>query len=335
MTNRNKRLFGEIVKDVQNDENSPTQRRTVPSHLLDRTNRLSEINSGDIIEKVHRLVNPEQCRMWEGHNRRYDLLNEQRCDDLIKGFKSQGKQELPAIVRALKDDQNYDYEVICGARRHWTVDWLRNHNYPQFKFLIEVRDLTDEEAFRLSDIENRDKEDISDYERALDYKLALERYYKKQKDMAERLVMTETRLSRYLDLASMPQEIVACYADPTHIKISHWVELKKLYQSPKTRDDLMDIASEITQNQNKAKDETGAILDSQQVFRQLMKAANKRRRNRTHYLGEYYTSSGNKLLTIQRNGRQGFLIHIMANSGADTDEIISVCNQSIREHIKN
>ena len=97
----------------------------------------------------------------------------------------------------------------------------------------------------------------------------------------------------------------------------------------------MDIASEIAQNQNKAKDESGTIFDSQQVFRQLMKAANQRRRNRTHYLGEYYTSSGNKLLTIQRNGRQGFLIHILANSGADTDEIISVCNQSIREHIKN
>jgi ParB family chromosome partitioning protein len=335
MTNRNKRLFGEIVKDVQNDESSPAQRRTVPSHLLDRTNRLSEINSGEIIEKTHRLVNPDQCRMWVGHNRRYDLLNEHRCDDLIKGFKSQGKQELPAIVRALKDDPDYEYEVICGARRHWTVAWLRSNNYPQFKFLIEVRDLTDEEAFRLSDIENRDREDISDYERALDYRLALERYYKKQKDMAIRLDMTETRLSRYLDLASMPQEIVTCYTDPTHIRISHWVELKKLYQSPKTRSDFMDIASELAQNQKKTREEGGSLLDGQQVYRQLMKAANQRRRNHSRCLGEYYASSGNKLLTIQRNGRQGFLIHVVANSGADVDEIISVCNQSIREHIKN
>jgi ParB family chromosome partitioning protein len=254
---------------------------------------------------------------------------------LIKGFKSQGKQELPPIVRALKDDQNYEYEVICGARRHWTVAWLRSHNYPQFKFLIEVRDLTDEEAFRLSDIENRDREDISDYERALDYRLALERYYKKQKDMAVRLDMTETRLSRYLDLASMPQEIVTCYADPTHIRISHWVELKKLYQSPKTRSDFMDIASELVQNQKKTREEGGSLLDGQQVYRQLMKAANQRRRNHSRCLGEYYASSGNKLLTIQRNGRQGFLIHVVANSGADIDEIISVCNQSIREHIKN
>jgi len=153
--------------------------------------------------------------------------------------------------------------------------------------------------------------------------------------MAVRLDMTETRLSRYIDLASMPQEIVTCYADPTHIRISHWVELKKLYQSPKTRSDFMDIASELVQNQKKTRAEGGSLLDGQQVYRQLMKAANQRRRNHSRCLGEYYASSGNKLLTIQRNGRQGFLIHVVANSGADIDEIISVCNQSIREHIKN
>ena len=60
-------------------------------------------------------------------------------------------------------------EVICGARRHWTITWLRANNYPRFRYLIEERELTDEEAFRLADIENRDREDISDYERAVDY----------------------------------------------------------------------------------------------------------------------------------------------------------------------
>jgi hypothetical protein len=68
----------------------------------------------------------------------------------------------------LADRVAREYEVICGARRHWTVAWLRANNYRQFRFLVEVRELSDEEAFRLSDIENRDREDISDYERAID-----------------------------------------------------------------------------------------------------------------------------------------------------------------------
>jgi ParB family chromosome partitioning protein len=39
---------------------------------------------------------------------------------------------------------------------------LQANNYLQFKYLVEVRDLTDEEAFRLADIGNREREDISD-----------------------------------------------------------------------------------------------------------------------------------------------------------------------------
>ncbi|MFC6761505.1 ParB/RepB/Spo0J family partition protein [Sulfitobacter porphyrae] len=128
-------------------------------------------------EKVLRLVDPARCVMWEGHNRAYDLLTEDNCRDLIDGILSQGQQEFPAIVRRRAEGQGAEYEVICGARRHFAVCWLRANNYPKFEYLIEERDLTDEEAFRLADIENRDREDISDLERARDYAKAVEAYY--------------------------------------------------------------------------------------------------------------------------------------------------------------
>jgi ParB family chromosome partitioning protein len=35
-------------------------------------------------------------------------------------------------------------------------------------YLIQVRDMTDEECFLYSDLEKRDRDDISDYERAID-----------------------------------------------------------------------------------------------------------------------------------------------------------------------
>ena len=77
--------------------------------------------------------------MWSGHNRDYALLTEERCADLIESIKAQGRQEIPAIVRRLSGDDGYDFEVICGARRHWSISWLRTHNYPDFKFLVDVR----------------------------------------------------------------------------------------------------------------------------------------------------------------------------------------------------
>ena len=62
----------------------------------------------------------------------------------------------PALgVRRVAGDPGYDYEVVCGARRHWTVGWLRDHGYPDFRFLIEPRELTDEEAFRAADLRAR------------------------------------------------------------------------------------------------------------------------------------------------------------------------------------
>ena len=82
---------------------------------------------------------------------------------------------------------------------------MRAHDQPDFRFLVEPRELTDEEAFRLADLENRSRRDLSDYERANDYARAVERYYGgSQQQMAERLEVSKSWLSRYLELAQLP-----------------------------------------------------------------------------------------------------------------------------------
>jgi ParB family chromosome partitioning protein len=72
---------------------------------------------------------------------------------------------LPAIVRRVSGEADYDFEPICGARRHWTTFWSRSHNYPDIEFLVDAREICDEEAFRLADIGNRARDDLTDYER--------------------------------------------------------------------------------------------------------------------------------------------------------------------------
>lgn len=156
--------------------------------------------------------------MWAGHNREYGLLSEQRCSDLIESIKTQGRQEIPAIVRRVAGDPDYDFEVICGARRHWTISSLRSHNYPEFKFLIDAREIGDQEALRLADIENRARDDLTDLERARDYLRALDAYYDwRQKTMAERLKVSESWLTRYLDLARLPTELTRAFMKPQEL----------------------------------------------------------------------------------------------------------------------
>ena len=250
MSKRHDAIFDDVLSGLGDNAAKPEDRGG--ARFLKRSNALSE--SGEREEKTLRWVDAAVCRMWEKHNRAYDLLTEDNCRDLIDGIRSQGQQEFPAIVRRLPVGDPAEYEVICGARRHFAVSWLNANNYPQFRYLIEVRDLTDEEAFRLADIENRDREDISDYERARDYAAAVQNYYGgKQKLMAQRLEVSEAWLSRYLQLAKLPGEIVSAYASIRDIKELHARQLKPLMADDAAKEVILRAAGGIADAQAKAR----------------------------------------------------------------------------------
>ena len=243
------------------------------TRFLKRASALDARVSGAVEEKVLHWVDPAECRMWAGHNRAYDLLTEERCRDLIDGIRAQGRQEFPAIVRPAGEGTQR-YEVICGARRHFAVSWLRANGYTQFRYLIEVRDLSDEEAFRLADIENREREDLSDYERARDYARALDSYYGgEQKRMAERLEVSPAWLSRYLALARLPEEIVAAYADLTHVRERHARALTAAMRDTEGRKSVLREAASLASKQAGRRDAGQPPLDGAQVIARLTAAS--------------------------------------------------------------
>lgn len=326
MAARNKVLFedltGGLAVGPAETNYSVSARKRTTGYLQERENRLAQLANGEIIEKTLLWVEPERCRLWLRHNRRYDLLNEQRCAELIQGIKAQGRQEFPAIVRRLLDDPQHDFEVICGARRHWVINWLRRNNYPQFMFLIEVRALTDEEAFRLSDSENRDREDISDFERALDYRQALDSYYRSQRDMAERLEVSEAWLSRYLDLAALPDGIIHAYADITEIKANHARELKPLLKDSQVRRRILACADELCARQQQARQAGQGLLTGQQILQLLKSAAKNRATKPKQRPLEYRAATGQRMLTAIRRSRGGLLIEVLPRSGANREELL-------------
>ncbi len=241
-----------------------------------RENRLAELASGRVVSRVQEWVDPARCRIWAGHNRDYAALNETICADLIDSFKAQGRQEVPAIVRRVEGDPAHDFEVICGARRHWTVTWLRTNLHPEFRFLIEPRELTDEEAFRLADLENRSRKDLSDHERACDYARAIERYYGgSQQRMAERLDVSKSWLSRYLELARLPPPVIAAFGSPHVIGIKHAAALAPLLRAPPQRERVLEAAAALAEEQA-AQPQPG--LSPAAVVRRLAAAATPRRR---------------------------------------------------------
>ena len=263
---RHKDVYGDL--DIGEDEG----RGRAGTRFLKRANALDARVSGALEEKTLHWIDPALCRMWSEHNREYSLLSEERCRDLIDGIRSQGRQEFPAIVRAT-EAEDIPYEVICGARRHFAVSWLRANGYPQYKYLVEIRDLTDEEAFRLADIENRDREDISDYERARDYAKAVKLYYGgEQKRMAERLEVSPAWLSRYLQLAKLPEVVVTAYADLTELKERHARALAPIMRDEAGRRAVLAEAEGLTAIQAMRREDGKAPVDGAEVLKRLVAA---------------------------------------------------------------
>jgi ParB family chromosome partitioning protein len=271
--------------------------------------------------------------MWEGHNRDYTLLTEERCADLIESMKAQGRQEIPAIVRRVTGDSQFDFEVICGARRHWSISWLRAHNYPDFKFLVDVREIGDEEAFRLADIENRARDDLTDYERAKDYLRALNTYYDgRQKTMAERLKVTESWLTRYLDLARLPRELTVAFVNVQELGIRNAIALKGLLKPEDKREKAFAEAARLAAEQAGE----GRALPVLDVIKALTIAAETPKKSGSpKKSGKPQTVSspgGKPILKISGPDRKGIHLTLLNKGGASRKDVEAALKDILDAH---
>lgn len=269
MANKGNRGFADLIAGEGDRQASRLPPRT--GILSGRENRLAALATGSSVTRVHELIDPARSRIWAGHNRDYGALSESACADLIESLRAQGRQEVPAIVRRVSDDPAHDYEVVCGARRHWSIAWLRTHDYPEFRFLVEPREMTDEEAFRVADLENRSRKDLSDYERATDYARAVERYYGgSQQRMAERLQVSRSWLSRYLELARLPLEVMAAFGTPHALGISHAAQLAPALKTVALRDRMSVRSKEVAAEQQARAGRAETPLSPAEVTRRLL-----------------------------------------------------------------
>lgn len=300
---------------------------------------------GDRITAIHdaservsarlRRVDPGECRMWEHHNRTYELITEDNCRDLIDSIVAQGGQEQPAIVREIKGKAGHRFEVIAGARRHFAISWLRENNYPQFQYYIEIRDLEDEGCFRLADLENRNRTDISDHERAMDYQGALRRYYPTQLEMAKRLNVAENWLSRYLLLANLPGEIVAAYADIHDLKLRHARDLSPLLKTVASRKKIVATAKSLAAQHQADRAAGVAPVSGPEVFKALLNAAKPGapKKGVRGPLAEYPSKAGKPMLAVNASTKNTLTFVIDRRSEADAAEITKAFGKALKEHL--
>lgn len=261
--------FGSMFTEGLDDEENLDKATPADGIMASRSQTLARIATGKTVADRTEWVDPERCRPWRMHNRDLDHLNEDSCRDLIDSFLSAKKQRIPAIVRRLKDDPNFDFEIIAGVRRWWTVKWLRAHHHPEFEYLVTIQSVTDEEAFRVSDVENRSRKDISDWERAKEYTVALAEFYEgSQSQMAEHLNLSKSWLSRLLDVARLPEPVVAAFSDTHDITVRVARDIKPLTGDPKALAKMREEAERIEEERS----QKGLKLSGPEVAKRLVKA---------------------------------------------------------------
>ncbi len=308
-------------------EGRPTEGVGTP--LLTRSNSLERIASGELKQVTQIRVDPTRCRIWEGNGRNYSTLNYARCEDLILSMIAEGGQKVPALVRKLKNDPHHDYEVIYGTRRHWATSWLRTNNYPDFVFLAEVRDVDDEAAFRLADLENRARVDISELERARNYAMALPLHYdNRQSKMAERLNISKGLLSKMIAFANISDGILGAFTAVNEISLRQGYGLAQATSEESSRNRAMQEARKITEeNHTLVKEGRGGVPTATALAR-ILKAASGQAGVPTEPRRFLY--QGKPVLTLLGENRSGLRFQIHAGTDADLDVILEYVTNIIK-----
>jgi ParB/RepB/Spo0J family partition protein len=185
-----------------------------------------------------RRVSPSKCKMWSLHVRSEENINAASCASLIRSMRKHG-QRLPALARPRVSLEGTEFELVYGARRLFAAQHLG------IDLLIEVRNLDDRAAVIEMDIENRPREDISPYERGVNYSRWLRAgYFKNQQELAKELGVSETRVSRLLRYAELPAVVVAAFPSVRDIREEWAVRLANTCRDPALRGNITRRARE-------------------------------------------------------------------------------------------
>ncbi|HVC29742.1 MAG TPA: ParB/RepB/Spo0J family partition protein, partial [Steroidobacteraceae bacterium] len=175
-----------------------------------------------------RLVSPFRCRVWTQHSRPEEQLTEQACKSLRESIAKNGQHQ-PALGRPVTDDPDYDVEIICGARRHAAGLALGR------ELLVELRVMTDAEAYVAMYEENAERKDDCPYVQGQILRRALHSgACSSQEDLARAFSLSHSKVSRLLMIAQLPSIVVAAFQSPYDIRESWGVELYSRWKHENT-----------------------------------------------------------------------------------------------------
>lgn len=246
-------------------------------------------------------LDPSRVRVWSGNGRAYEHLTAMGCGDLIDAIIAAGGQQIPVVVRPIRDDPHHAFELIVGTRRHWAISWIRANGRPDFALRAIISSFSDEQAFLLADIENRARTDISALERARSYKDALFKYYDgRQATMADRLRISASWLSKHLAIANLPSDVLAPFASEGDLTVNPAYQLAKAWD--KNPEGILARASVLAQRRHSG---YASRLTTKQVIDQIISPGQAARKEP---LRVYRNAADAPAITVERVTSAGDIV---------------------------
>lgn len=261
-------------------------------------------------EVIHE-VDTSRCRLWKHHNRMYELLTLEDCQDVVDSMRVEGQIDA-AVARKLRDDPDYDYEIIAGARRLWSCTYLKR------PIKVTVKDFDDRQAFLFSDASNR-YNDISAYERAIEYKHALEAYFDgNQSEFANSVGRSIATISRFKALWELEAEVVAAYPDPRKITPKIAAELRASMSTDKAKAALLKVAAALAE----VRMQPDAEKDPAAITKQLVLATREKAAPKAKKIERVFDSANGKRMLVASGTHGGaFSLQIPKGHSATRDEL--------------
>jgi ParB family chromosome partitioning protein len=178
--------------------------------------------------------------VWQLHDRLDEYITEATCKVEIESFLEHG-QLMPVLGRRTHNNSDCDVELIYGARRLFVARYL---NKP---LLVDLREeLSDRDAAIALDIENRQRRDVSPYERGLCYSRWLRAgHFKSQEDIGRTMKISPAQVSRLLKLARLPSVIVGAFESGLDICEQWGIDLVDAVEDPSRRKAVIQVARAI------------------------------------------------------------------------------------------
>jgi len=197
------------------------------------------------------------------HERDPDLL------ELKEALKRDGQRQ-PIGVREVTGGSAPQYELVFGHRRHAAALLLDREIEGGFKINALIDAAAEDEGvlWLHQNSENAARKDLSAYETGQSFRLALDRGYAKDaQTLAQMVGVSNATMTRYLQVARLPQEVVEAFGDPRVIALRWIDELTRVLKTD--RDAVLSAGRELVSKTERPSPEV--------VLRSLISAGSKSR----------------------------------------------------------